>query len=106
VLNSLPRPTPLELAQDRGLVFASYQASIVNQFETVVRRWSNGFNLPTPGGHDAIIGQADTVANGRRRFIDLPTGKRCFLDHEWVIPTGGGYFFAPSISAVRNELGA
>jgi Dyp-type peroxidase family len=105
VLNT-PEPTAVELAQDRGLVFASYQASIVNQFETVVRRWANGTNLPTPGGHDAIIGQADTAANGRRRFIDLPTGKRCFLDHEWVIPTGGGYFFAPSISAVRNVLGA
>jgi hypothetical protein len=27
-------------------------------------------------------------------FIELPT--------DWVIPTGGGYFFIPSISALRD----
>jgi hypothetical protein len=27
-------------------------------------------------------------------------------DDEFVIPTGGGYFFSPSISALRNTLSA
>jgi hypothetical protein len=27
-------------------------------------------------------------------------------DRDWVIPTGGGYFFVPSISALRDEIGA
>lgn len=98
-------PTSAQLKADRGLVFASYQASIVDQFETIIRRWSNEHNLPTPGGHDPVIGQEQSHGS-RRRFIDLPTGQRCFLDAEWVIPTGGGYFFAPSISAVRDVLGA
>jgi Dyp-type peroxidase family len=105
-LLGVTNPTPGQSAADRGLVFASYQASIVNQFETVIRRWNNTPNNPTPGGHDPIIGQEVTHGGGRRRFIDMPSGKRCFLDDEWVIPTGGGYFFAPSISAVRNTLGA
>ena len=99
-------PTPVQLAADRGLVFASYQASIVNQFETILRRWANEPNLPTPGGHDPVIGQEETHIEGRRRFINLPSGKRCILDKEWVIPTGGGYFFAPSRTAIRDTLGA
>jgi Dyp-type peroxidase family len=98
-------PTAAQLKADRGLVFASYQSSIVNQFETIIRRWSNTPNLPTPGGHDPVIGQEEAHGS-RRRVIDLPGGTRCVLDNEWVIPTGGGYFFAPSISAVRDILGA
>ena len=82
----------------------AYQASIENQFETLIRRWSNTPNLPNPGGHDPVIGQEETHGS-RRRFIDVPGARRCFLDREFVIPTGGGYFFAPSISSVRDVLG-
>lgn len=45
-------------------------------------------------------------ARRRLRLHDVPGGGRRFLDTEWVIPTGGGYFFAPAISAVRDVLGA
>jgi hypothetical protein len=55
-----------------------------------------------------LIGQ-----NGRRgsrvRFIDFPTPAgtvRIKMRHEGVTPTGGGYFFAPSISAIRDVLAA
>jgi Dyp-type peroxidase family len=98
-------PKPAQLRADRGLVFVAYQGSIVDQFETLIRRWTNTPNQPTLGGHDPIIGQEE-LHGSRRRFIDVPGGSRCFLDNEWVIPTGGGYFFAPSISAVRDVLGA
>lgn len=27
-------------------------------------------------------------------------------DEEFVVPTGGGYFFSPSITALRETLGA
>jgi deferrochelatase/peroxidase EfeB len=101
----VPSPTPEQLAADRGLIFVSYQASIVAQFETVLRRWANRPNLPRPGGHDPIIGQ-NARGGGRQRFVEFADGKRCILDAEWVIPTGGEYFFAPSVSAVRDVLGA
>ena len=97
-------PTPAQLAEDRGLLFVSYQASITDQFELILRRWSNRPNLPHPSGHDPVIGQAHDHNGSRRRFIDLPSGRRCFMDGEWVIPTGGGYFFSPSITAIRHTL--
>jgi Dyp-type peroxidase family len=97
-------PTPEQLAADRGLIFACYQTSIVDQFETLTRRWANSSVQPTPGGHDPIIGQGHSHEFGRRRFIDLPH-RRCLLEREWILPTGGGYFFAPSMSAIKDVLG-
>jgi len=103
-LLGIKRPTEAQLKADRGLIFVAYQSSIENQFETLIRRWSNTPNLPNPGGYDPVIGQEETHGN-RRRFIDVPGARRCFLDREFVIPTGGGYFFAPSISSARDVLG-
>jgi hypothetical protein len=28
------------------------------------------------------------------------------VEGDWVIPTGGGYFFTPSISTLREVIGA
>ena len=99
-------PKPKLVAQDRGLMFLSYGASIEDQFEFLQRRWSNSGSQPNRGGFDPIIGQ-----NGRQgsrlRFIDFPTPSgvvRIKIKSEWVTPTGGGYFFAPTISAIRDVL--
>jgi Dyp-type peroxidase family len=106
--------------QDRGLLFVCYQTSIPNQFEFVQSKWANnpGFifgkkhpdGTPVIVGIDPIIGQSN--APNRARTTDepvsnYPTGNvRSTLNEpqDFVIPTGAGYFFMPSIEAVENEL--
>jgi Dyp-type peroxidase family len=96
---------------NRGLLFLSVQASIENQFEFLCVRWANDPSRPKmPGGHDFIIGQnaAPDEARERRCVIFGSDQKPVTLkaDQQWVIPTGGGYFLLPSISALRDVLGA
>jgi deferrochelatase/peroxidase EfeB len=67
---------------ERGLVFVGYSATIEDQFEFITRRWVNSALHPRFGGRDPIIG----------------------ADRPWVTPTGGGYFFAPPLSAIADVL--
>jgi Dyp-type peroxidase family len=107
---------------DRGLLFLSYQTDIQEQFMFLASNWTNAANAPVaavakveePGqevgdGYDLIIGQAGT--EGRVRFCVIHEGPRssritttASSPKEWVVATGGGFFFSPSISAVRNIL--
>jgi Dyp-type peroxidase family len=71
------------LREERGLMFVAFAATIEDQFEFVTRRWANSRLHPRFGGRDPLIG----------------------LDREFVTPTGGGYFFAPPVSAIAEVLG-
>ena len=116
-------------ANDRGLMFVCYQTSIVNQFEFVQQSWANnpgfvsaaipalvkhrpGDGTPVSVGFDPIIGQQADHTQPRTTdepVPNYPTGNvRSTLDEpeDFVRPTGGAYFFVPSLSALRNELTA
>jgi len=102
------RPPPSLLRRERGLMFLCYGSTIEDQFELITRRWVNSALQPNFAGHDPVIGQRDS-RGVRRRFIDVPTPagtRRISIEDEWVIPTGGGYFFAPPIDAISDVLGA
>jgi deferrochelatase/peroxidase EfeB len=89
---------------EKGIHFVSYQTSIERQFEFLMGRWMNNPNFPeegagadpiaaAPGGAASMALRATTEGgNLVEARIQIPQGL--------VVPTGGGYFFAPSISAL------
>jgi Dyp-type peroxidase family len=98
-------------AVDRGLLFVSYQTSIERQFEFLNTRWmSSPVNPRGPSGHDMVVGQNGQPGQGRERSCVLfGSGHEqatVSTAKDFVLPTGGGYFFSPSISAVRDVLAA
>jgi Dyp-type peroxidase family len=103
---------------ERGLMFVCYQTSIEGQFEYIQRQandagFVSGKQRPGGGevtpGFDPIIGQA---AGGGAREMDepypnYPAGNRrttLAIRQQFVELTAAGYFFVPSISALRTVL--
>jgi Dyp-type peroxidase family len=102
------RPAPTPTPEGRGLLFVSYQTSIERQFVFLQKNWANHHDNPNSGGgHDPVIGQ-NLTALDRSRVVDLPSteaaDQNIRLDSEWVIPTGGGFFFSPAISVIAGML--
>jgi Dyp-type peroxidase family len=84
---------------DRGLHFLCYQTSIEGQFEVLQQNWANRREVPTPGGHDPIIGQAVGDLEVELLTRDGNASELVSI-RTFVRPTGGGYFFSPSIRAI------
>jgi len=102
----------------RGLMFVCYQTSIERQFEYIQRQANDpsfvggkrrpGGGAVTPG-FDLIIGQAE--GSGPRvmdePYSNYPAGnRRTTLEmlEQFVELTAAGYFFMPSITALRTVL--
>lgn len=87
---------------ERGLLFVSYQRALQPQFMTLVATWMNSHDAPEGFGHDLLVGQGGVrfaaVPGGAepRRILEAPAGAT------WIIPTGGGFFFSPSVSFFRG----
>jgi len=99
---------PVDDEIDRGLLFMAYMTSIVGQFEHVTKEFVNAPDFRVPNaGVDPIIGQAEAPDGSRKRTFEVRvdgTAHRLTARKDWVVPTGGGYFFAPSIRALREVL--
>jgi Dyp-type peroxidase family len=123
----IPFGQPLDMSRpdpskgDRGLLFLSYQTSIESQFEFLVQNWMNSTRNPNSfldlggkhSGVDLLVGQhreGDSTAahiersvNDQTIYAPITTKGLSLLD--WVVPTGGGYFFSPSISSLKTFFG-
>jgi Dyp-type peroxidase family len=94
---------------NRGLMFLSYQTSITDQFEFLNSMWMGDMVAPrAPSGHDLLVGQNGQPGQNRERScVFLTTAGdvgQVQTQQEWVVPTGGGYFFSPSLTALRDVL--
>jgi Dyp-type peroxidase family len=92
-----PKADRLQDNEDRGLLFICYQRDLEMQFEYIQRAFANNPHFPTPGtGHDPITGQP-----GSAKYSYVNLGGKIELK-DWVVMTGGEYFFSPSIPALKN----
>jgi len=97
---------------DRGLIFIAYQTSIADQFEFVTTNWVNNSNFRNAGsGVDPILGAAAGTRERKTAHIMMnrPDGDSdditVDLTEDFIVPTGGGYFFSPSVDAIAKLAG-
>lgn len=104
-------PLPEQMPEDGvGLLFMSFQKSIINQFEFIQEKWVNDSDFPKDNnGIDPIIGQDNDQSISIGKFAkiygivpdesELPQPFKNFVSLK-----GGEYFFAPSIPFLQNII--
>jgi Dyp-type peroxidase family len=90
--------------RERGIIFMALNASIARQFEFVQQQWVNyGNDFKQGEARDPLIGGNE----GAGRFVipgDNARGEETFICADlpnFVTLRGGGYFFLPSLTALR-----
>lgn len=95
---------------ERGQLFLCIQASIEAQFEFLQSRWMNHDMRPkAPGGHDMLAGRMPSDGGATRRctiFGAQGQQEQVSSDKPFVTSSGGGYFFVPSLGALKDVLSA
>lgn len=102
-LYGTPLPEGEDDGQPRGLLFMAINANLQQQFEFIQTMWINNGRFSNLNGEtDPLIGCPLSSDSNHRQFTiqDQPVRKRLSLS-EFVTLKGGGYFFLPSLSAIR-----
>ncbi len=96
----------VEDGEERGVAFMAINASIRNQFEFLQREWLNSGEFASLSKNDVDPFAGEPRSGSRFR---LPTAagvpKNIFDLPAFVTLRGGGYYFIPSISALRFIAG-
>jgi len=98
--------------EQRGLHVVCYASSIVRGFKFYQQAWYNEPNFPPNKpelpGLDPIFGQTGEEDQGVHRYM---TGTNPTLEQQvmsfpkkFIDPRGGEYFFAPSISTLKDKI--
>ena len=83
---------------ERGLMFVCYQASIARQFEVIQSQWlKSGDAFWLGADTDSLSMTTGMTIEGKDSPTFLPQPSQQF-----VTTRGGGYFFAPGMSALRS----
>jgi Dyp-type peroxidase family len=89
-----------------GLLFMAYNSSLSKQFVFTQATWADNTGFPAASvGLDPVIGQGTQPAPGqkwRKTWDDATAGDAAFDFHGFVTLRGGEYFFAPSLSFLKN----
>ncbi len=86
-----------------GLLFMAYQSNIVNQFEFTQISWANDPKfVKGDAGIDPVIGQGENPTS-QQQPVKWGEDPKTEIDFQgFVSMKGGEYFFAPSISFLKN----
>lgn len=87
-----------------GLLFLCFQANIGNQFEFIQQNWASEADFVNQGvGSDPVIGPSSNGTENYNWSVPWGTTEKKTGDFtHWVTMKGGEYFFAPSLSFLKD----